>query len=313
MVMDLKLKLYDKLFEQIPEAIVVAEPTGKVLEVNGEFCRMYGYAPEEARGRDIDDLVAPDADHSAAANITRVVAQGERLDMETLRRRKDRTLLPVSLLALPVTLETGEVVVFGIYRDISQQKRAEEALLENRRQLEAAYRQLELASQVDSLTGVANRRYFDKFFTLEWRRQCREKSSIGLIMVDIDFFKRFNDTYGHVAGDRCLRQVAQALRVIHRAGDLVARYGGEEFVAVLSGTRLEDTRRIAERMRQRVKDLAIPHEQSEVAGQVTISVGVAAQVPVPKDDPKDLVLKADRALYLAKAAGRDQVEAAADP
>jgi diguanylate cyclase (GGDEF)-like protein len=128
-------------------------------------------------------------------------------------------------------------------------------------------------------------------------------------MIDIDHFKRYNDHFGHVAGDRCLKQVAQALQVVHRAGDLVARYGGEEFVAVLSGTGPKDARRIAERMRQRVKDQRIVHGHSPVAEHVTVSLGVATQVPDMRCDPMEVILKADQVLYLAKARGRDRVEA----
>lgn len=146
-----------------------------------------------------------------------------------------------------------ETLLFGIYRDISDRKEAERTLLDSRSQLEEANAQLELISNFDGLTTIPNRRYFEKFFDLEWRRLCRENKPLSLIMIDIDCFKLYNDHYGHVAGDACLRTVAQALQIANRAGDLVARYGGEEFVAILSGTDSVGAQHIAEKMRQRYR------------------------------------------------------------
>ena len=308
MMQNVKLNYYEKLFSEIPEAIVLASRSGQVLDVNEEFSRLFGYTKEEVLGRCIDDLIALDTDHSSAETITAAVAQGEKFTLETVRRRKDGSPVQVSLLALPVFAKAEEVVVFGVYRDISDRKRAEQALQDSRRQLEEACKQLELLSNLDGLTAIPNRRYFENFYALEWRRLCRTGKPVAVIMMDIDYFKRYNDSYGHLAGDRCLKQVAQALQVVNRAGDLVARYGGEEFVAVLSGTGVEDARRIAETMRQRVKDLGLLHEHSKAARHVTISLGVAAQVPLLQGDPMEVVLKADHALYHAKANGRDRVE-----
>lgn len=305
---NLELHYYRELFASISEAIVVVDRDGRILEVNAEFCKVFGYAAEEAEDRFVDDLIAPEGDASSAATLTEAVARGEKITLETVRRRKDGSPVHVSLLALPVATGPGEALVFAVYRDITDRKRAELALAESRHQLEEAYHQLELISNLDGLTGIPNRRYFENFYGLEWRRLCREGKPISLIMVDIDYFKRFNDTYGHLAGDRCLKRVAQALRVVNRAGDLVARFGGEEFIAVVSGTRLEDARKIAEQMRNRVKALQIPHSHSKAADHVTVSLGVACEVPVPHADPMEAVLKADQALYLAKAKGRDRVE-----
>jgi diguanylate cyclase (GGDEF)-like protein/PAS domain S-box-containing protein len=299
---------FEKLFEEIPEAIVLTDGHGLVTKVNREFTRLFGYLPEEAAGRHIDDLVAPQAYRSEATGITAAVARGENYTVEAVRQRKDGSLVHVSLLGVPIQNPDGGTGVFGIYRDISARKQAEQALQESRRQLEEAYTQLELISNLDGLTAIPNRRYFERFYDLEWRRRRREQKPIALIMLDIDFFKAYNDNYGHLAGDKCLKQVAHSLQVVNRAGDLVARFGGEEFVAVLSGTSLADACALAERMRLRVKDQAIPHEHSSVAREVTISLGVAALVPDGDTDPATLLLKADQALYLAKSRGRDRVE-----
>lgn len=300
--------LFEKLFLEITEGMVLADGRGKVLRVNAEFCRMFGYSAEEALGRCVDDLIARDSEHSAATTITEAVARGGKLTLETVRRRKDGSPVPVSLLALPVADADG-VLVFGVYRDISDRRRAEQALEASRSQLEEACRELERLSNQDGLTGLANRRHFERFMNLEWRRQVREGQPVAVIMADIDAFKAYNDSLGHLAGDACLQRVGRALQVVNRPGDLVARYGGEEFVAILSGTGLEPARALAERMRLGVEALAIPHPQAP-AGRVTISLGVAARQVRRQDDPMDLVRAADQALYQAKSQGRNRVAAA---
>lgn len=300
--------IYMGLFEEIPEAIVLSDNSGRIIQVNREFCLMFGYGGEEVRGRFIDELVAPDEYRDEAATITEAVAHGQKFTLEAVRRRKDGSLVNVSLLGVPIINRNRQVAVFGIYRDISARVKAERSLVESRRQLEEANARLELTSSLDGLTAIPNRRSYDRFYELEWRRATRERKWISLIMIDVDFFKSYNDFYGHVRGDKCLRQIAQCLQVINRPGDMVARYGGEEFVAVMSATPPEGARHMAEQMRGRVRELGIPHEGSLVSPHVTISLGVASQAPELDSHPRDLLLKADQALYLAKSRGRDRVE-----
>ena len=169
--------------------------------------------------------------------------------------------------------------------------------------------QLEILSNSDALTGLANRRHFEKILDLEWKRSQRESTPITVVMIDIDHFKQYNDTYGHVAGDKCLRNVAQALaKVISRPTDLVARYGGEEFVIILSNT--EDREgKVAAKCVKEVAKLRIPHKSSSAAGYVTISAGSATYAIVPPDQPpRSIVKKADKALYAAKKDGRNRVK-----
>ena len=304
----LDAEIYMNLFEEIPEAIVLSDNSGRIIQVNREFCLMFGYGGEEVRGRFIDELVAPDEYRDEAATITEAVAHGQKFTLEAVRRRKDGSLVNVSLLGVPIINRNRQVAVFGIYRDISARVKAERSLVESRRQLEEANAKLELTSSLDGLTAIPNRRSYDRFYELEWRRAIRERKWISLIMIDVDFFKSYNDFYGHVRGDKCLRQIAQCLQVINRPGDMVARYGGEEFVAVMSATPPDGARHMAEQMRGRVRELGIPHEGSPVAPHVTISLGVASQAPDLDSHPRDLLLKADQALYLAKSRGRDRVE-----
>ncbi|HEU0012746.1 MAG TPA: diguanylate cyclase [Longimicrobium sp.] len=175
-------------------------------------------------------------------------------------------------------------------------------------ELRRANRRLARLSGRDRLTGIANRRRFDRRLELEWRRAVRARAPLSLVMLDIDSFKEYNDLHGHQMGDACLRRVARTLREsLHRAGDLVARYGGEEFAVLLPATELDGARRVGEMLRERVQGACIPHHGSRVAQVVTISAGVACSMPGASVPPRRLVERADRALYLAKGEGRNRV------
>ena len=169
-------------------------------------------------------------------------------------------------------------------------------------------RLLENLAFLDGLTGIANRRQFDLELEKEWRRMMRRNAPLSLLMIDIDHFKAFNDHYGHGAGDECLRLVARSIAgVIKRPGDLAARYGGEEFAVILPDTDERGAAVVAESMLRAINALQIAHETSPVAGQVTISLGAASYVPQRHETPQGLINAADRALYLAKTAGRNQI------
>ncbi|MBK4737330.1 sensor domain-containing diguanylate cyclase [Noviherbaspirillum pedocola] len=170
--------------------------------------------------------------------------------------------------------------------------------------------QLDDLATHDPLTGIGNRRLFERTLKRDWGKHCRSGAPLSVVLIDVDFFKPFNDHYGHQAGDACLRRVAQTLaRSLQREGDMVARYGGEEFVAVLDCGR-EGALLMAERMRRRVEALEIPHVRSGNGPFVTASFGVASTENARLHDAEELVVLADKALYAAKAAGRNQVSAA---
>ncbi|MCG8313983.1 MAG: diguanylate cyclase, partial [Pseudomonadales bacterium] len=163
----------------------------------------------------------------------------------------------------------------------------------------------------DELTRIPNRRHFDYVLDREWGRALRNDSPLSVIMIDVDHFKRYNDHYGHPEGDRCLRQVSRALSsVLHRPADMLARYGGEEFIALLPETDVEGAERIAEKLRQSVFDLKLPHQNSISFDRVTISVGLASTIPNESESPDELLEKADSALYGAKTGGRNCVATA---
>lgn len=167
---------------------------------------------------------------------------------------------------------------------------------------------LEHQSSIDGLTGIANRRRFDEFLDQEWRRAIRNKTSLSLIMMDIDYFKLFNDNYGHLVGDDCLKQVAQTLtEAIYRSSDLVARFGGEEFMCVLPDTDIVGAVNIAKRFRESVETLDIRHDYSPTTDHITISLGVATTSPSRQLPPTSLIDDADKQLYKAKRTGRNRV------
>ncbi|MEI6734800.1 MAG: diguanylate cyclase [Comamonadaceae bacterium] len=189
-------------------------------------------------------------------------------------------------------------------------KLLEGRVAERTAELQEANRKLEAISITDALTGIANRRHFDAVLADEWTRAARAGHALALGLMDVDWFKKFNDHYGHPAGDECLRQVARVLSdAIGRTGDLVARYGGEEFVFITPATTIENAVLMAQRVCAALQALSLVHELSEF-GCVTVSIGVASMLPVPGRSSYDLVMAADKALYAAKQQGRNRVVAA---
>ncbi|MDF5708981.1 MAG: diguanylate cyclase [Nostoc sp. S4] len=175
-------------------------------------------------------------------------------------------------------------------------------------QLQDANEELQRLVTLDGLTQIANRRRFNEYLESEWHRLKREKMPLSLILFDVDFFKLYNDSYGHLAGDNCLQKIASALlSTVKRPADLVARYGGEEFSVILPNTETKGAIHLAQAILQAVRDLAIPHAQSSVSDHVTVSLGVVSTVPNCEMSPQYLINAADKALYTAKQQGRDRV------
>jgi diguanylate cyclase (GGDEF)-like protein len=188
---------------------------------------------------------------------------------------------------------------------------AEDKLKSVMGELEQAVNHLEQLAAIDELTGIPNRRTFDAAIAREWNRARREQTSIALLMIDVDFFKNYNDLYLHQQGDEALKQVAQTLRQFaQRPGDSAARYGGEEFALILANPTADYVKKIAERLRRNIQDLQIKHEGSDTSEFLTVSVGTALCSAPKNDDYSVLISDADSALYEAKHAGRNQVKAA---
>ncbi len=188
-----------------------------------------------------------------------------------------------------------------LQQEIEERKRTEISL-------DVANQELTRLASIDGLTQIANRRRFDEHLHREWTRASRTRTALGLVLCDIDHFKRYNDTYGHVAGDACLHEVAQAIqRSARRPADLPARYGGEEFTVLLPHTDTDGAVQIADMIREEVASLKLPHESLGAGHYVTLSMGLVSTVPVSEGKPESLVEAADKALYEAKEAGRNRI------
>ncbi|OGH00087.1 MAG: hypothetical protein A2600_00250 [Candidatus Lambdaproteobacteria bacterium RIFOXYD1_FULL_56_27] len=276
-----------------------------IRRTNLALCQMLGYSKEEMRGRSILDPMFVD-DQNAKIFLDAIMKRrlGERGSYEITMRHKDNHDIPVLLEAIPTIFdpENGEAIQsIGLMVDLTERK-AWEAELQRLNEKLMEY------SKTDSLTGLANRRSFDEYINQERARAIREKWDLSLVIIDIDFFKKYNDGYGHLKGDDCLRKVAAVFkRSVKRAIDLVTRYGGEEFAVVLPSTSTEGAFQVAENLRIAVAEAQIPHLFSSVAPHVTISVGVATLRAGEAITVDRLIVLADEALYQSKTEGRNRV------
>lgn len=289
------------LAENSTDLIVRLGPDNERIYVSPACRALFGYEPEEMLGHNPLEMVHPD-DRERWKKDYGPADGGADMDVTGTYRliRKDGSVIWVEGNRRRLAAEGGFVVTI---RDVTQRKVAEEKLAELNARLQSM-------ANHDALTGLANRRQFDDTLETEFRRAARGHTTLSLIMIDVDRFKRFNDRFGHPAGDGCLKQIAGALAgVIRRPGDLLARYGGEEMAIVLPNTPLAGALNIAEHARQAVRALAIPH--ADIGKMVTISLGVAASCEAI-DRPAKLIEAADKALYVAKESGRDAVRSASD-
>jgi len=194
------------------------------------------------------------------------------------------------------------------YMTLLQRDAAYRALRVSQQQLLDTNLVLQRLMNSDGLTGLSNRRHFDEYLELEWRRAMRDQTQLSLLMIDVDFFKTYNDSFGHVEGDEALRKVAASIReASSRPSDLPARYGGEEFALVLPSTSPGGARLVAEKLRMAVAALKIPHIAPAEGASLTISIGLSTMTPVQGTDCRQLIMAADKGLYTAKNNGRNQV------
>jgi len=256
------------------------------------------------------DIALPDIDGLAVAREIR------RLE-NSPERRDGPNWTPVVLLS---SVMDEDILARGIlagaddflYKPVSEivllaKVRAMLRIVALQQDIHEAHRQLKELSTLDGLTGIPNRRHFDETLGAEWKRCLRLDAPLSLIISDVDFFKQFNDIYGHQAGDACLRTVAGALHEsLFRVEDTVARYGGEEFAAILPGTDIEGALAVAERMRRSTRELRIPHDRG-IDGLISCSFGAACITPTASETPMKLLQSADSGLYIAKRDGRNRV------
>lgn len=214
------------------------------------------------------------------------------------------------LVKLPDTIELVARIRYHSrsYMTLLQRDAAYRALRVSQQQLLDTNLVLQRLMNSDGLTGLSNRRHFDEYLELEWRRAMRDQTQLSLLMIDVDFFKTYNDSFGHVEGDEALRKVAATIRdASSRPSDLPARYGGEEFALVLPNTSPGGARLVAEKLRMAVASLKIPHIAPTEGSSLTISIGLSTLTPVQGTDCRQLIMAADKGLYMAKHNGRNQV------
>ena len=286
------------------DAILLVNIEAEVIYASPAVTEMLGWEIEQVLGLTYRDAFHPD-DISVAESVFRDAREGRPPGMFQFRcLKKDGAYLWIEASLRLYREPSGDQMpgFVVVMRDISLRKAAEE-------ELQRAFRMVETLASVDGLTGIANRRRFDEVLQTEWRRAQRDCSACSLLLMDVDRFKHYNDMYGHIPGDRCLRQMAEvAAQVLHRPGDLIARYGGEEFGVILPDTNYAGAIAIAEQIRFTVEQLRIPHEGNS-HGIVTVSIGCATQMPAAGSDLSELLKAADSALYVAKSLGRNRVEA----
>jgi diguanylate cyclase (GGDEF)-like protein/PAS domain S-box-containing protein len=291
------LEYSDAIIATVREPLLVLNKELRIITANRSFYQTFHVSPEETEKQLIYDVGNRQWDITGLRELLENILSKNTSfedfevehDFESVGRR---TML---LNARKIYRETNhtEMILIAI-EDITERKKAEE--------------QLKFHALMDGLTGIANRRHFDNTLDLEWRRAMRSAKPISLIIVDVDYFKSFNDTYGHLAGDSCLRKIAHTIKdSLRRAGNFAARYGGEEFAVILPDTDAEGVYLFAESLREKIENLNIEHNDSTASKNVTVSMGVATTVP-EKDSPHDkLISLADKALYQAKQGGRNRV------
>lgn len=296
-----KQRLFDATFNS-PVPISVTDNNHTILMANESYWAEFGPLPDNQKTIKCYEHRPGKSCHTESCPLTRILGGASQYAYEAIKE-KDGEFRCFIVNAKPLLGARGKVVG-GVesFQDITKRKRAEEALAQSNHKLEAL-------SNTDGLTGIANRRRFDEVLTQEYARHARSGAKLSLILLDIDYFKAFNDCYGHLSGDECLQQVAQVMAACaSRPADLVARYGGEEFACILPETGSSGAVAIAEKIRRDIIGHAIPHKGSKVADYVTASLGVVTVGCAIGGSVLDVVAQVDALLYRAKASGRNRVE-----
>lgn len=291
------------IFGFAPIGIYHVDQTGNIVSANPEYAWMLGYESAEAITERVSDFASQVFydQEKAEEFLFRLNESEEVIRFRCRLKRRGNSFVWALCYAKVTRDENGRKDGFnGFSIDITETVRAEQ-------ELKKANEKLKMLSVIDGLTQIPNRRKFDEYLDSEWKRHHREKTNMSVILSDIDFFKLYNDNYGHQAGDDCLQKVAQAIHgSITRSTDLAARYGGEEFAIILPNTDLEGALTVAEKARTSVEKLMLEHEKSKVSDHVSLSLGVATMVPGADNSAEALVAMADEALYEAKESGRNR-------
>ncbi|WP_087022130.1 GGDEF domain-containing protein [Thaumasiovibrio subtropicus] len=296
-----RTNLLDTLFAASQDPIGLYNEHGMYVGCNEAFIRWVAHGRDDLRGIRVADVLGEEAWQEQQAKDMEVMEEGKTIKDEEYVILDDGTPLWYEVMRSPYNdpLSDSKGVLL-MARDVTERKMAEQ-------QLADAIMDLQELSFVDSLTKVANRRSFDEQLTKLWHTHVREMKPLSLILCDIDYFKAFNDNYGHQQGDEALRQVAQVFKsVIRRESDVVARYGGEEFAFLLPNTDNLGAQVVSTSIHEALAEKGVVHGHSQVADVLTVSLGIATIVPTREQDYGELVALADKALYIAKDAGRNR-------
>jgi two-component system, chemotaxis family, response regulator WspR len=316
---------YDTMVLLVDDQAMIGEAIRRALaaepSINFHFCGDPLEAMALARKIQptviLQDLVMPGADGLTLVREYRADAQTRDIPIIVLSTKEEATVKSSAfaagandyLVKLPDAIELIARIRYHskAYLNLVQRDEAYRALNESQRKLLETNIELQRLTNVDGLTGLSNRRYFNEFVAAQWKLAIRDQQPISILMIDVDDFKRYNDTYGHVAGDEVLKKIAEAIRqCFRRPTDLVARFGGEEFVVLLPSTPLEALRMLGDRLRDAVAAMGIAHRASTVGQAVTASIGGAVMVPQRNDTFVPFIEAADAALYEAKHAGKNR-------
>lgn len=298
---DLALMELEQIFSRYTDAMWVVREDGIVLRANDAMLAMLGKSTEEVIGKPCSKLLSYGLCEQSNCPLKHIHSKLAR-NLEVQFRPPSGEIRHYLLTTAPLITIDGTPGIVAQFKDFTSRKEAEDAL-------EEANQTLKKMARIDGLTQIANRRSFDESIEREWQRMRREQKPLSLLLCDIDYFKKYNDHYGHQAGDECLKRVAKALgESILRPADLAARYGGEEFVLLLPDADSAGALEVGTRVIRTIENLALEHEKSEVSSSVTLSVGTATLQPFSQQQqPHELIALADAALYQAKEQGRNRI------
>ena len=296
------IPLNEAVLEALPVGVCLTDESGHYRFMNNAYCQIYEYVREEMVGQHYSVIMPPDQIALANSQYERLLSGDTGIPTERKRQRKDGSILYIEAANALVLDSEGRKLVITTVRDITERKQMESDLKEANEAYKTLHNTLREQATRDSLTGLYNRRYLNENIEREFARAKRDNYPICVMIMDIDFFKQINDTYGHILGDDALKVLGDLITANIRAGDIAFRYGGDEFIVVMPGAEIETATQRMDILRQTFNATTIHNDKTEI--KPTISVGIS-MFPVHGTNGSEILRSADAALYQAKQAGRN--------